>query len=203
MISKLGIWNMALGFIGTRTIASESEKTLEAVQCGIYWDSARRGALRDYPWGFAQRRAWLANVKLPNEYAHQYAYAYAVPDDMLHALRIYPSGRDLNDVDCGRFIIVYNAESKQPIILTNTEQALLSYTADIEDSSIFDDLFAYMLARKLAALIAVALLKNNTAKVQELEQLYRAAIPNAIQASAREGFEQVNSDPWILARGAL
>ncbi len=203
MISKLGIWNMALGFIGTRTVAAESERTLEAVQCGIYWDSARRGALRDYPWNFAQRRAWLAKTSLPQEYANQYAYAYAVPDDMLLALRIYPTGKDYDDVESGRFILAYNAQSKQPIILTNAPEALLAYTADIEDTSIFDDLFAYMLARKLAALIAVSLLKNNTTKVQELEQLYRAAIPSAMQANAREGFEQAISDSWILARGAL
>ncbi len=192
---------MALGFIGTRTIAAESEKTLEAVQCGLYWDSARRGALRDYPWNFAQRRIWLAQTTLPNEYEQQYAYAYAVPDDMLLALRIYPYGKDYEDIDMGRFIIVYNGESKQPILLTNAESALLAYTADIEDTSIFDDLFAYMLARKLAALVAVSLLKNNTTKVQELEQLYRATIPSAVQASAREGHEQKLVDTWILARG--
>lgn len=57
MAAKLDIWNMALGFIGTRTVASESERTPEAVQCALFWDSARRTALRDYPWNFAQARA--------------------------------------------------------------------------------------------------------------------------------------------------
>ena len=43
--SKLDIFNMALGFIGTRTIASANENTPEAIQCGLYWDRARRSAL--------------------------------------------------------------------------------------------------------------------------------------------------------------
>ncbi len=204
MISKLSIWNMALGFVGTRTIASENEKNLEAIQCELYWDSARRGALRDYPWNFAQRRVWLAKVDLPTGYAQQYAYAYAVPEDMLLALRIYPHGKDYAnhaDAKSGRFIIVYDGENKKPIILSNTASALLAYTADISDTTIFDDLFAHMLARKLAALIAVSLLKNNSTKIQELEQLYRAAIPNAMQANAREGKEQEKVDTWLLTRG--
>ncbi len=204
MISKISIWNMALGFIGTRTVASEDERNLEAIQCSLYWDSARRQALRDYPWNFAQRRAWLAQIPMLDGYEQQYAYAYAVPEDMLLALRIYPHGKDYEihgDLESGRFIIAYDKSSKHPAILTNAHEALLSYTADIEDPSIFDDLFAYMLARKLAALVAISLLKNNSAKVQELEQLYRAAIPNAMQANAREGREAEKMDTWILARG--
>ncbi len=204
MISKLSIWNMALGFIGTRSIAAENENNLETVQCALYWDSARRQALRDYPWNFASRRAWLAEVALPKGYEQQYSHAYAAPKDMLHALRIYPSGKDYEqhgDTESGRFIIIYSDEDKKPLILTNAAKALLAYTADIQDPSIFDDLFAHMLARKLAALIAVALLKNNSSKVSELEQLYRAAIPNAVQADAREGKEQEKSDTWLLARG--
>ncbi len=204
MISKLSIWNMALGFIGTRTIASESENNLEAVQCGLYWDSARRQALRDYPWNFAQRRTWLAEVAMPSGYEQQYAYAYAVPKDMLLALRIYPAGKDYEahgDMESGRFILIYSGEDKKQLILTNAPKALLAYTADIEDASIFDDLFAHMLARKLAALIAISLLKNNSAKVSELEQLYRAALPNAVQADAREGREKEKIDTWIASRG--
>ncbi len=204
MISKLSIWNMALGFIGTRTIADVHENNLEAVQCNLYWDSARRQALRDYPWNFAQRRAWLAKVPMPAGYEQQYSHAYAVPSDMLLAQRIYPSGKDyehLGDTESGRFILIYSGEDKNPLILTNATSALLAYTADIEDPNIFDDLFAHMLARKLAALIAVSLLKNNSTKVSELEQLYRAAIPNAVQANAKEGKEKEKADTWLISRG--
>ena len=64
-ISQISIWNRALGFLGTRTVASERENTPEALQCRLYWDSARRQTLRDFPWNFAQRRSWLARLPLP------------------------------------------------------------------------------------------------------------------------------------------
>lgn len=63
------------------------------------------------------------------------------------------------------------------------------------------DLFVGMMARKLASLICVPLLKNNTAKVQELEQLYRASLPKPMEANASERHEKPYRDTWIAARG--
>ncbi len=212
MANKMTIWNMALGFIGTRTVASEDERTLEAVQCKLYWDSARRGALRDFPWNFAQRRAWLALVPMPKGYEEQYAHAYALPQDMLHALRILPDGKEGASFgqstqgeaeEGGRFILVYDSERKQQVLLCHTARALLAYTADVEDVSLFDDLFIHMLARKLAAYVAVSLLKNNAAKVKELEELYRMAVPSAVQADAGEGREKIKADTWLAARNGM
>ncbi len=206
MITKMTIWNMALGFIGTRTVASEEERTLEAVQCALYWDSARRQALRDFPWNFARRRAWLAHVHVPEGYEMQYVYAYALPEDLLQALRVFPAGKDYEaygDTERGRFVLVYDGTSKRQVLLCNAEKALLSYTADMEDTTVFDDLFAHLLARKLAALIAVSLLKNNAAKVKELEELYRMSMPAAMQVDMNEGREAERPDPWILARGSV
>ena len=48
-ISQISILNRALDFLGTRTVASERENTPEALQCRLYWDSARRQTLRDFP----------------------------------------------------------------------------------------------------------------------------------------------------------
>lgn len=84
--SKIEIFNMALGFIGTRTIASEYERTPEAIQCNLYWDNARRTALRDYPYHFAVRRVALAEKPLPEEYSHEWGHAYAPPDKCLKVL---------------------------------------------------------------------------------------------------------------------
>ena len=64
-ISQIDVWNRALGFLGARSVASERESTPEVLQCRLYWDSARRQVLRDFPWSFAQRRAWLALQALP------------------------------------------------------------------------------------------------------------------------------------------
>ncbi len=204
MKTKITVWNMALGFIGTRTITSQEENTLEAVQCGLYWDSARRHALRDFPWNFAQRRAWLAQVSLPEGYEQQYSHAYALPHDLLQALKLFPQGHDAaqyGDMEAGRFILVYHAERKSQVLLCNTPKALLAYTADIEDVGLFDDAFMLMLARKLASMIAVSLLKSNAGRVQELEELYKASVPSAQQADINEGRPQDRGDTWLVARG--
>lgn len=57
-----------------------------------------------------------------------------------------------------------------------------------------------MLSRKLAALVAVSLLKNNTSKLNELEQLYSASLPQARQAAMSEGLEPPLRDSWLDAR---
>lgn len=193
-MNKIQIWNMALGWVGTGSVASETERTPEAIQCGIYWDNARRQALRDYPWNFAQRRAWLAEVPMPVGWEEEYRKAYAVPADMLKAMKLKPEGRGE-----ARFVMASDGQGKN-VILTNCDRALLVYTADVEDVTRFEDLFAAMLARKLAAMLAVPILRNNAGKVNELEELYMRSIPKAMEADSGEGSEEEPMDSWIKAR---
>lgn len=196
MADIMTIWNMALGWLGARTIASQDENTQEAVQCRLFWDSARRQTLRDYPWNFAQRRAWLAEIPVPEGWELQYRHAYALPQDCVKAARVLEEGRRET-----RFVLGYDPAQGRGVLLSSAVSALLCYTADMPDISLGDDNFAHVLARRLAALAAVPLLKNNQSKVQELEQLYRAAIPNAVEADAGEGREEEKPDAWIAARG--
>ncbi|MCR5564001.1 MAG: hypothetical protein K6F46_11690 [Desulfovibrio sp.] len=199
-VSKVQIWNMALGFIGTRCVASESEHTPEAEQCALYWDTARRQALRDYPWNFAQRRVALAEKTLPEEWAGEYDYAYGLPSKCLkvhEVLRQDAVSRPLCRVP---YRLAHDTDGVT-FLLTTEQAAYVDYTIDVEDVSLWDDLFVGLMARRMACLIAVPLLENNVQKVQELEQLYRAAIPPAYEASASEGAARPVDDTWLLARG--
>lgn len=194
--SKLDICNMALGFIGTRTIASASENTPEAIQCGLYWERARRAALRDYPYSFAVRRVLLAEKSLPAAYAAAWRHAYALPDGCLkvHAVR--------DSRERGRkrpFRLESDVDAS--LLLCDVPQAMASCTFDVEEVTRWDELFVMAMARKLAALVAVPLLKNNAGKVQELEQLYRLAVPASEGQDASEGAERPGMDGWIAARG--
>lgn len=193
-ISKIQIWNQALGFIGTRTVASESERCEEAIQCTLYWDSARRQALRDFPYNFAQVRVKLAAKPMPDVWAREWRYAYGQPVGCLklHGVRA-PGGR------ARPFRIVHDADGAA-LILTDVEAAHAEYTQDVESPTLWDDLFAGLMARKLAAMIAVPLLKNNSNKVSELEQLYRAALPDAYEAGASEQKDKPQPDSWLAAR---
>ncbi|WP_304679895.1 hypothetical protein [uncultured Desulfovibrio sp.] len=201
-ISQISIWNRALGFLGTRNVASERENTPEALQCRLYWDSARRQVLRDFPWSFAQRRVWLARLPLPEGFEREFRFAYALPDDCLKVHEVRHEGIAPRPFSLARNMA--DAAGSGAFLATDAARALLLYTGDVRNSRLFDDLFAHMLSRKLAALIAVPLLKNNSQKVGELEKLYTESLPQARQATASERRESAPDDAWLTARqGAL
>lgn len=192
--SKIQIWNMALGYIGTRTVASESERCEEAIQCALYWDRARRQALRDFPYNFAQARVALAARIMPEVWEHQWRFAYGLPDNCLKLHSVGASNGKARP-----FRIVHDQEGSS-LLLTDVEAAHAEYTRDVESPTLWDDLFVGMMARKLAAMIAVPLLKNNSGKVSELEQLYRAELPDAYEAGASEQKDKPRPDSWLEAR---
>ena len=202
MTGKIQIWNMALGFVGTRTVASENENCAEAVQCALYWNAARRQALRDFPYNFAQRRAFLAETDLPEEYACDWAHAYALPADCLKAHGLRPLTRGGGSpAEAQPLPFALGAAGKgEKLLFCNVSPALLAYTADVDDAGLFDDLFAGMLARKLACMIAAPLLKNNSSRVHELSQMYAAALPDAMRADASERKCIPPADSWLTAR---
>lgn len=193
---KLDIFNMALGFVGTRTIASPTENTPEAIQCGLYWDRARRAALQDFPYTFASRRVRLAARNMPEAYAGKWRYCYGLPADCLKVAGICDSA--------GRRGAPYQLRNtgQEVVVLTDTAQAFADCTVDVQDIGLWSELFVLAMARKLACLIAVPLLKNNPQKVQELEQLYQVAIPLANGQDASEGRGSAAADTWLAARGA-
>ena len=192
-ISQISIWNHALGFLGARSVASAEENTPEALHCRCYWDSARRQSLRDFPWSFAQRRAWLASIALPCGYEAEFRFAYALPRDCLKAHAVRHEG-----VSPRPFALAQ--QDGAPCLLSNASRALLLYTADVRQSALFDDLFAHVLARRLACLVAVPLLKNNSQKLAELEKLYAESLPHAREAAAAELGQTPNEDAWLAAR---
>ena len=193
---KLDIYNMALGFVGTRTVASPNERVPEAIQCELYWDTARRAALRDYPYGFAQRRVLLAEKAMPDVYSGQWRFCYGVPDG---ALKIHAVHDGRNREPLPRPWKTMNADGGR-IILSDVDEAMADVTMDVEEVSLWDELFVMAMARKLASLIAVPLLKNNSGKVQELVQLYKMAIPQADGQDASERASRMRPDAWLLSR---
>lgn len=198
--SRISVYNVALGFIGTRTIASDTEKTPEAVQCNLYWDRARRSALRDFPYSFATRRVVLAEKDLPDSYAGAWHHAYGLPDGCLKVLAICGSGQKQMDARHTRNTFMLCSDAEESMLLCNIAAAMADCIFDVEDVTRWDELFVLVMARKLAALIAVPLLKNNPQKVQELEQLYQRAVPSSEGQAASEGAIGRELDSWLAAR---
>ena len=98
------------------------------------------------------------------------------------------------------FCLARDPAGDAAILLTSASRALLLYTEDVRHCHQFDDLFAHMLARKLACLLAAPLLKSNSQKIAELEQLYSASLPQARQSDASERRPLPLPDSWLQAR---
>lgn len=194
--NRLEIYNMALGFIGTRTVGSPNEHTPEAIQCDLYWDRARRDALRDYPYRFAVRRMRLPEKELPAEYELEWAHCYGLPDTVLKVVRVHDGRR--RGVSKKPYAIQRGDEGE--ILLTDVEQAMIDAVVDVEDISQWDDAFVVAMARKLALLICIPLCKGES-KMNGLVQLYQAAIPVAEGADASEAYDRKPNDAWLLSRG--
>lgn len=196
MASKITIWNMALGFLGTRTLSSETDQCLEAIQCNLFWDHARRMTLQAYPFQFAQKKMLLAEKILPEEYKNIWHYAYSIPYNCLNAQAI----TDTNNFYEQKFFEIILSQNEEKMLLCDISPCYLYFTEDVTNTELFDDLFINALAYKLASLIAIPLLKNNSAKIQELTQLYEMAIPKAVQSNARQQKEKPYADEWLMAR---
>lgn len=196
MASKIDIWNMALGYIGTQMVASDSEKSDESIQCDLFWDTARRTVLRDFPYSFAQKRTYLARVAVPREYKSEYNYAYHLPELCVKAQVVTNEGGDVFAKE--PFILVLG-ENDIGILLCDISPCILHYTVDTKESMRFyDDSFVEMLAYKLASMVCIPLLKSNSGKLQELNQLYQVKLSIAMQNDASSRKLQKKPDTWNL-----
>lgn len=195
---RLQIYNMALGYCGCRTVGSPNEKAPEAIQCELFWDRARRSALRDFPWRFATKRVMLQPKALPEAYEGDWTFCYALPDGVLRVKRLLPaSGRTTG----ARAPYELEAGDEGQILLCNVPEARAVCIVDVENVALWDEAFVSAMARKLAALIAVPLLKNNPNKVQETARLYQEAISAAEGMDAAEERGRQEPDSWLDARG--
>lgn len=193
---RLEIYNMALGFCGCRTVGSPNEQAPEAIQCELFWDRARRSALRDYPYRFAVRRFRLPEKTLPEVYAGEWTHCYGLPDTALKVVRIHGGGkRGLNKIPYA----IHRGDEGE-LLLTDVEQAMVDAVVDVEDITQWDEAFVNAMARKLACLICVPLCKGD-GKLNGLVQLYQAAVPQAEGADASESYDRKPDDAWLQARG--
>lgn len=186
----LDIWNSALGFIGCRSVASPDEQTPEARICAQFYDRARMEVLRAFPWGFASSRWRLAPKALPEVYAGAWAYAYAWPPKCA-AIRNVSDGKRAK-----RCLYAVRSHEGERLILTDVRDAVADMTEDVRDPAMWDEGFRETLARRLACLIVVPLMRS-PARLGELVQLYQEALRNAKHEDAQEEPPLPIRDNWL------
>lgn len=191
-MTKTQIWNLALAHLGTLSVSLPEENTPEAEACRKHHDNQRRALLRNFDWNFA-----TTEVTLSREVGAQlftYDYAYRLPDDYLRALKFNTLDAGLNNDRC---------RMAGQHIHTDDSEGVLEYIRDVEDCSLWDDMFVNGFSYYLAAAIAPQLSKSQ----QFASGLFAAAqsfMNDAKGADTQETrlkvIKGLNVSPYYLAR---
>lgn len=156
-LTKLQVWNWALRRIGERTLQSELEDNATADLMREIYDLNRRSLLRSYPWSFCQNTAQLTEI---SEEPPDYLYTYAKPSDALFITKVIAQNDDVvASWDYDRLRWIGNTDEwevrRDDKVYSNIPGLIVKYTVDIDDESLFDDIFADALAWRLAQEIAM------------------------------------------------
>lgn len=197
---EVSIYNLALNAVGTRSnVALPSEKSREAEVCRLWFGPVRDRVLRAAPW--ASTRAWQRLALLKERDSDEawvatdpepgFLFAYGVPSDML----------------APRFLAGYQRFSMSSYpgnklaIMTNVEDALLTYTRRQEVIGLWDTALQMAIVYALAAHIAMPLHGKSQRAKNALEQANEFILA-AREENANNDMSVVESIPsWILVRG--
>ena len=186
-VTEVLIANLALSKVGAdSTIASMTETSAEAEQCELWMDRARRQALAAFNWDFARVRATL--VAHGDDPPDTWAYRYVYPADCLKALEIEnPAGKQADK-------LAYKVEQSTDgtkSILTDQNTAILIYTTDDDDPTLYSEWFIETLTSTLGSKIAF----NLTGRTNLAAKLRAEARQMAILAPAMDATEKQESPP--------
>lgn len=207
--SPVVIANMALGNIGARdTIESFDEQSIEARTAKFWYPKSRQSVLEAYDWSFARVRVALSLDE--EDPPDDWYFRYGLPADCLKARRItnnmqspgwadWPTAWTV-DPDSTPFSIELNADKTRRTLLTNMEAAVLMYTCDMIDTSLFTSMFVDALTYKLASDMAMRI----TGKASVREQNYKQYVFAVRDAAANDANEDQQKKPrdaeWIRGR---
>ncbi len=164
----LGICNIALSKLGESPIDRIDPNGPPAARlCYMHYHPVRREVLCATRWSFATQRTTLqASADEAADGSH--ALAHTLPSDCLRVLSVSSPGWTLR----GRRIYC------------PAESVRLTYTADVEDTELFEPLFTEALATRLACKLCIPLTSSTTARQALTEEYQRISLPQAAHANA-------------------
>lgn len=193
-LNEVDICNLALQAIRVFPIESLSDQSPAARACARSYDVARDAALGSYAWNFAEKESELAVAA--GETAVGWTYVYAIPSDFIGATKIYNAADDSTKIE---FAIRADTAGNAKRILTNHINAVLIYTARIENENMFSPEFVDAFVARLA--IDLSPLRSDPQLKLQLQQAYTLLVSQAKETNANEGEKMpVNDDLFIQAR---
>ncbi len=164
--SSTEIVNLAMSYLGEKPISSFSERP-RGLDCGLIYDTKRDALIRGFPWLFAMRRL-IPNL-LEDAPIFEYDYQFQLPADFLRIWALY------SDAHGTRYTGRWHPETDASgwLLLANVDVLYIKYLARITTVGLYPDSFVTVLARSLAADLAVPIgkgLKIATAQYQILQR---------------------------------
>lgn len=188
--------NIALARVGQRQfIDALDEDTTEAESCSVLYGPTRDSVLAEFPWRFATRRATLA--VLASVTRSEWQYAYSLPEDFISAQSLYAGKRNPAADERPAYAIEMNDAGNGLILVTDTEDAELKYTARVETVSLFPPLFVDAVAWKLAAELCLALPIKPQVGLR-MSEGYGLAIAKAAARDAQQAQEDQPPDSEFI-----
>lgn len=206
MASEVDLCNLALSHLGQSrqiTAISPPDGSSEAAICARFYPIARNTVLEAAYWGFATKRVALADLGTPPD---AWAYRYAWPNEALHIQALYV------DTDDTEQEFAIEADASGTVIYSNTEDAMVRYTALITDVNKYGGLVQQAITHMLAAHLAGPIIKGKAGMAVSESMLNKSlgwqgkaelhnAKGQAKQVKAEPGYQAVRvQTPSIRAR---
>lgn len=210
--TKITIVNKALAHIKVQGIASLSEQSEAARKANLFYDCARKSALRACDWRFATVKKPLVllgsvdqALAYPDDSSKQdvipqWSYTYAYPVQCVRVRKVF-NGQCNTDVTPWNDRTILDRTGKvnlfeicrSPItdviaIGCNLPSAWVEITKDITDESQFDDMFQDALSWALAQDLAIPMACDQELK-QDVQRDAKANLDEAKRKNGGEGVE--------------
>ncbi len=191
-ICNIGLRRARAGTIGN----FDDDDSAEGVECRTFYDATRRKLLQTYSWRFAKTTKALSLKSLEPD---EWLYAYDYPNDCLKIHYIIPpeSGKNIVtgtgiatpriDYEPIPYEVGVDLVTKTKIVLTDYEDAFVSYLYNAEEVSLFDPLFEDSLEWLLAAEFAIPLGGDSGIKYRDAAiKGFNESIQRAMASTANE-----------------
>lgn len=193
--TPVDICNLALGRVRGGSIDELTENSPSALECNRLYADRRDTLLTLYSWRFAKTtKALSLKVDEPDEWLYMFDY----PNDCLRVHYIIPpeSGKNIVtgtgiatpkiDYEPIPFEVAAGDDGSRRI-LTDYEDAYISYTKKVTDVSLFDPLFTEALAWFLAIDLAIPLGGDSGKKYRDdAKKAFQESIDQAVSHTENE-----------------
>lgn len=205
MKSVIHLYNSALGRLGGEQLPLNRyplESDTVGQLCANLFPHVLDLTLAAHPWSFALRRAELA-LLAGASIRPDYAYAYALPSDLISPLNLIRQGAEGFESRVGDLQLnersgpAYELEGE--LLYCHLPQAILRYVARISEARLWPPEFAEALSWLLASELASARI-NDSSKQSWCRNNYAQALSLAVAADKRRANKLRPVSAWQAAR---